>query len=190
MIESLSQLDRSLFLLINSWNATWLNPIMVFFSGQLIWIPFILLIFYLAYSKLDKKSFSLFLLFMALTIIASDVSASYLMKNIFQRLRPCKVAELSALINNFGQKCGGRFGFVSSHAANSICILVFSFLSLQITNKKVYLLWLLPLIVSFSRIYLGVHYPGDIIGGLLIGTFWGSVMAWFFRNKNLGRQSA
>jgi undecaprenyl-diphosphatase len=190
VIESLSALDKQLFLILNSWHATWLNPVMVFFSSQILWIPLIALLLYVAFKELDKKSFGLFLLFMILTIIASDVTSSYVLKNIVQRLRPCRIPEIKAIYNDFGQKCGGRFGFVSSHAANSICILVFSFLALKIKAVKFHLLWMIPFIVCFSRIYLGVHYPGDILGGLVVGTFWGALLAWIFSNRKSWGETA
>ena len=190
MIETLSTLDHDLFLVMNSWHATWLNPIMVFFSSQIVWVPLIALLVFIAFKELDKKSFALFLLFMILTIIASDVTSSYVLKNVVQRLRPCRLPEIKAIYNDFGQKCGGRFGFVSSHAANSICILVFSLLALKIKSMKFHLLWLLPLIVCFSRIYLGVHYPGDILGGLLVGSFWGAALGWSFVSRRSWGQTA
>lgn len=163
---------------------------MVFVSSQIVWVPFIALIIFLAFQQLEKKSFYLFLGFILLALMASDVTSSYLLKNIFQRLRPCRIAEIKSLINNFGQKCGGKFGFVSSHAANSICLLVFSFAVLKFKTNKRQLLWLLPVVVGFSRIYLGVHYPGDIVGGFIVGSFWGITMAWFFNNRKLWGQTA
>lgn len=162
---------------------------MVLISGQLIWTPFILIILFLAFKELSRTNFYIFLLFLLLAIVASDVTSSYVLKNIVQRMRPCRLAELKPLLNNFGQKCGGRFGFVSSHAANSFCILVFSFTALKIKNKALHLLWLLPIVVSFSRIYLGVHYPGDILGGMLVGSGWGLFLAWVFNNKSWGQSA-
>ena len=190
MIESLASADRNLFLLINGWHSPLLNPFMVFFSSQIIWLPFIALVLLLAFRQLEKKSFFIFVFFLILAIVASDVTSSYLIKNLVQRLRPCRVPEIKELIYSFGQKCGGRFGFVSSHASNSICIVMFSFLALKLKLPKFHLLWILPLIVCYSRIYLGVHYPGDILGGLLIGIFWSSVFAWFFRSHESWGKSA
>lgn len=181
MLEALSNLDRNLFLFINSWNAGWLNSIMVFFSGQALWIPLIGLVIWMARKQLDRRSFGIFFLFLLLGIVASDVTSSYLLKNLVERLRPCRLPELKVLTNQFGQKCGGKYGFVSSHAANSICLMSFAFLVLEMKSWKYYCLWLLPVMVSFSRIYLGVHYPGDIIGGLVVGFFWAYMLAKFFK---------
>lgn len=184
MIDALALLDRKLFLVINSWHTVWLNPVMELVSGQAIWIPFIALIFWVASKQLDKKAFWIFILFLVLGIIASDVSSSYILKNVFERMRPCRLAELKPLIYNFGQRCGGRYGFVSSHAANTIFILTFSFGTLNFRTKIFHLLWILPFTVSYSRIYLGVHYPGDILGGLFVGISWGLILSYFFKNKS------
>ena len=163
---------------------------MIFFSSQLIWIPFIVLILFLAFKQLERKSLYIFILFLILAVIASDVTSSYILKNLFERLRPCRVPEIKALIQNFGQKCGGRFGFVSSHVANSICIIAFTYFVLKFKSHKFHLFWILPLVVGFSRIYLGVHYPGDLIGGAIVGMTWATILAFMFKNKKLWGQSA
>ena len=190
MIDSLLAIDRSLFLFINSLHLEWLNPLMVFFSGGIIWLPLMLLPIWIAYSNLNKKVFFLFILFLLLAIIASDVTSSYIFKNIFNRMRPCRVSELKDLIYHFGQKCGGKFGFVSSHASNSIALAVFSLRCLQLKKHHFILVIILPLIISYSRIYLGVHYPGDILGGAVIGIFWALIMSWSFKRiENSGGES-
>ncbi len=184
MLESLSSLDRNLFLVLNSWNAEWLNPVMIFLSDQVIWLPLIGFVIWMAHKQFDRRSFGIFFLFLLLGIVASDVSSSYLLKNLVERLRPCRVPELKALTNQFGQKCGGKYGFVSSHAANSICLMSFAFFVLEMKSWKYYWFWLVPLLVSFSRIYLGVHYPGDIIGGLIVGCTWAYILAKFFKLRS------
>ncbi|MBA2404234.1 MAG: phosphatase PAP2 family protein, partial [Bdellovibrionales bacterium] len=89
-----------------------------------------------------------------------------------------------------GQKCGGRFGFVSSHAANSFAILSFSFLALKFKPRYFHFMWLLAILVGYSRIYLGVHFPGDIAGGMLVGILWGFTLGIFFRHQKSWGQSA
>jgi undecaprenyl-diphosphatase len=182
VIESLNLLDRTLFLAINSLNAPWLNPVMKYISGQLVWIPFISIIIWNSKKFEDSKKMGIFIAFMLLTIMASDVTSSYIIKNLAERLRPCRVADLKLLIQAFGQKCGGRFGFVSSHAANSMALVCFSLFSLPKRPKYLHLLWALPFIVGWSRIYLGVHYPGDILCGLMIGIMWGFFFSKLFEN--------
>lgn len=189
MIDSFSSWDTKLFFLVNSLNASWLNPVMVFFSGQLIWLPLIAFILYFSFREFSKKQLLLFLLFLFFAIIASDVTSSYILKNVFKRLRPCRIEDVKLLMNSFGQKCGGRFGFVSSHAANSFAILTFSFLTLKTLKGPFYLIWIIPVIVSFSRIYLGVHFPGDILGGAFIGVCWGIIFAQIMKNTKLWRQT-
>lgn len=182
MIESLLSLDRSFFLFINKLNTPVLNPVMTVLSGQAIWIPFIGYFFWYSYKKTGRSLTLYFGLFLILAIIASDVTSSYILKNIFNRFRPCREVDLKPFIYSFGQKCGGKFGFVSSHAANSVALIVFSIRALSFEKKWVYCLWMIPALVGYSRIYLGVHYPGDILGGTIVGLFWGIFFSYVFRN--------
>ncbi len=152
-------------------------------SGQALWAPFIGYFFWHAYRRLGKAETILFGVFLVLTIIASDTSSSYLLKNIFQRFRPCRELDLKPLIYSFGQKCGGKYGFVSSHAANSVALVLFSIRGLELTGKFWKLIWALPLFVAYSRIYLGVHYPGDVLGGALIGAGWAWAFSSFYRSR-------
>lgn len=182
MINYLLKIDKSFFLFLNSFHFSILNPFMNFFSGQIIWIPVLCFFIWKSFKDFGKKPTALFILFLILIFIASDVTSSYVLKNIFLRLRPCRELDLKPLIYQFGQRCGGKYGFVSSHAANSVALIFFSLNFLKL-NRTYYLFWLLPLFVSYSRIYLGAHYPGDILGGILVGFFWGFL--FFIISKNL-----
>ncbi len=173
MIELLNQLDRSLFLLINSWHAEWLDESMKFISGPILWYPIILGLTYLCFTYHGKKLTALFAFFIFLAIFASDTTSSQIIKNIFMRLRPCREEDLIGLIHNFGQKCGGRFGFISSHASNTFAATIFMAKSLKLERRFFFMAMIFPVLVSYSRIYLGVHYPADILGGAAIGIMWG-----------------
>jgi undecaprenyl-diphosphatase len=182
VIEDLNELDRSLFLTLNSFHSTNLNFLMKVLSGQLIWFPLIGYFFYYSFKHTGKKQTLFFALFLALALIASDVTSSYILKNIVNRLRPCRELDLKPLIYSFGQKCGGKFGFVSSHAANAVLLVFYSIRSLKFQKNWIYALWLIPILVGYSRIYLGVHYPGDILGGTVVGLFWGFCFSSLFKS--------
>lgn len=186
MINWLHQIDQQLFLILNSFHHSLLDPFMLFFSGQLIWIPFVGFFFWYSYRKRGKFPTLYFGLFLLMALAASDVTSSYILKNTFSRLRPCKEIDLQPLIYNFGQRCGGRYGFVSSHAANAVALVFFSLRTLPF-GKIMGMIWLIPLFVSFSRIYLGVHYPGDILGGTLVGLLWGLTFSWMYNSMSGGK---
>ena len=181
MIEVINKFDRILFLYLNSFHHSLLNPLMKTLSGQFIWAPFILFFIFHSYKSFGLKRTLFFLLFLCLTLTASDVTSSYILKNFIGRLRPCKETELMHLIYSFGQKCGGRFGFVSSHAANSVALVLFSSRILSFKKQWLLILWIMPGLVAFSRIYLGVHYPGDILGGVVVGLTWGMIFSELLR---------
>ena len=156
---------------------------MQIFSGQIIWLPLIGYFIFYAFKNLETKAAWTFLLFLILVLIASDVTSSYIIKNLVNRFRPCREIDLKPLIYSFGQKCGGKYGFVSSHAANSFALVIYSCRALNFKKPVFLTLLLVPMLVSYSRIYLGVHYPGDILGGLLVGTSWSLFFAWGFKSS-------
>ncbi len=167
MIVFLKQLDTELFLFLNQLHTSWLDPIMFLISKTKIWIPlYFLLAAYLIY-KYRKKCWVIFLS-IALLILLSDRISSGIIKPAVNRLRPSHVPELKEKIHIVNNYRGGKFGFVSSHAANTFAL--FLFLSFLLKNKKwTWGLFLWAFVVSYSRIYLGVHYPGDVICGAILG---------------------
>lgn len=182
MIENL---DKQLFLFLNSVNSPFWDNIMYAISTKVIWAPlYIAILVYLGIKY--KEKFLIILLFIILAIILSDQSSVQLFKNVFHRLRPCHEPSLEGLVHLVKGKCGGLYGFVSSHASNSFNI---ALLSLMFIKRKWYtisiLLW--AAVIGYSRIYLGVHYPGDVICGSILGAFvgWGVYKLYELTDRKL-----
>lgn len=189
MIEEFKNLDESVFLWLNSFHADWLDPIVFQLTETITWLPFYAFLIYKIY-KVDPK-YSLWVFGgVAITILISDQVTSGLMKPFFERLRPCHDERWDGVIHNYG-RCGGLYGFVSSHAANTFAVAVF--LNLKMKGKLPYLKWLFlwAVIVSYTRIYLGVHYPFDVVLGATIGAVTG-ILVWFlivFVKRELVKQA-
>ena len=172
MLEKLTQIDKSLFIWLNSHHSPLWDNIMWFISGKPEWIPlYLVLLGYIIY-RFRWKSIAV-ILAIILTITLADQLAVIGFKNVFQRLRPSHNPDLQAVIHLVNQYRGGLYGFVSNHAANSFALAAFVHLLFrQRIISLLFFTW--ATVVSYSRIYIGVHYPADIIGGAILGI----VIAW------------
>ena len=191
MLETLNQIDTQLFLFLNGLHASFIDPLMLFASGKLSWIPLYIFLIYLIFRQYRWNSI-LILLMVALLITLSDQISVKAFKNVFERPRPCHEPSLEQLIYLPSGECGGAFGFVSSHAANSFAMAVFVFFILRKQFQWIgYLLFSYAALVSYSRIYLGVHYPGDVVVGAMVGVFSGWIIYqfWIFSRKYLCRDN-
>ena len=175
MIEYLNRLDTDLFLFLNGFHSPFWDRVMWFVSGKLEWLPlYIILAGWLIY-KFRWKAVLVFI-FTALLITASDQLSVKMFKEVFQRLRPCRNEEIIDLVYIVNGYCAGKYSFVSSHAANSFALAAFT--SLILKNRAYsWFIYSWAAVVSYSRIYLGVHYPGDVLGGAVLGIGVG-VMLW------------
>ncbi len=165
MPEWLINLDQQLSLLINGGGSPFLDQAMLWLSDKKIWIPMYgLLLFFL----IRKTKYYCFvpIIGIILVITCCDQLTSSFMKPYFSRLRPCHDPSLKEVIQLI-KGCGGQYGFASSHAANSFGLAYFFHLIFK--NKFTRLLMLWALMVSYSRVYLGVHYFGDVLVGGLLG---------------------
>ncbi len=170
MLEKVISLDKELLVFLNglgseSWDGLWLV-----ITKQLNWAPIFLLVFYFLQKKIGWKNFGYYVLFMAVMILICDQTAN-LFKYSFERLRPCNDAEINGIIRLV--KTSSSYSFFSGHAANSMASTVLTFMVLKRYYKHAYLLFLFPLIFAYSRIYLGLHFPSDILTGYAFGAIAG-----------------
>lgn len=177
MIETLKKWDEDLFLWLNSFHMDWLDPIMFQISETLTWVPLYAYLIYRIF-KQDRANAWWVLGGVALTILAADQFTSGFLKPLMERLRPCHDPRWEGIVHYY-ERCGGLYGFVSSHAANTFGMAVFLNRKLKGKVKNLRWLYLYAIVVSYSRIYLGVHYPFDIVLGASLGAIFGWT-SWFF----------
>ncbi len=179
MVDWLLHADTWLLLAINGFHAPWADVVMWWVSSKLIWIPLYLFLVYLLWNEFGYQVWRSLLLVLLLIVLTDQ--GSVLIKNSVKRPRPTHETGIEKEIHVVKDYRGGAYGFVSSHAANTTGIALFTGLLLRRRNKN-----LLPaliawaFLVSYSRIYLGVHYPGDVLGGCLLGAFFGWVLAGLY----------
>lgn len=176
-MEKILELDRELFLKMNhSFRSPFMDQLMIFLSETYAWIPLHLLLLYLLI-KTYRHQVWIWLVAIALTIVLADQMSSAVMKPFFERLRPSHEPSLAGQVHIVNGYRGGKFGFASSHAANTFAIAVLMWFTLKAYRPVIGLLFLWSVLVSCTRIYLGVHYPGDILAGFAVG-FIAAVMAY------------
>jgi undecaprenyl-diphosphatase len=158
--------DTDLFILLNGFHFDWLDSVMIIFSSIRFWIPLYLIVAVVII--LRKRVWSIAVLAMlGISFALADQLSVHLFKNVFERLRPCYVEELKTVIHSI-ENCGGQYGFISNHAANTFCFAMFT--SLFFKNKYyTILIFAWAICVSYSRIYVGKHFPLDVICGAAFG---------------------
>jgi undecaprenyl-diphosphatase len=167
-MDRLIELDKDIFLYFNGLHAAWLDQPMFLMSKTVLWLPLFALLLYQIFNEYRRASW-IVLLGIVITITLSDQITTALMKPYFERLRPSHDPGLEGLVHFVNNYRGSSFGFASSHAANTFGAALFLYLLIGKKKKGIVLLFLWAGFVSYTRIYLGVHYPGDILAGAAVG---------------------
>ena len=183
---NLGPLEQQIFFFLHGFNIPVLNQLMMFFSGATPWLPLAAFLIW-KISRVRSHRDTAVLVALCLMLLALvDTSTSYFFKNLIRRLRPCKMIELKSQIAQFGQACGGKWGFFSSHAANSVALVSFLVPFAALSRLQTFITFITVILVCYSRIYLGVHLPLDIIAGCCWGTLLSVSWIWIAKQSIKG----
>jgi undecaprenyl-diphosphatase len=173
LLQQLMDWDRRLLVWLNSFHADWLDPVMYWTSQTLFWLPLYLFLLGLIIKDFKKEWWIPFI-GIAVTILLADQITATLMKPYFARLRPSQEPALVGIVHlvtdhNGEIYTGGLYGFASSHAANTFATATYFTLLFRSRHSWITWLFLWAAVMTYTRIYLGAHYPGDILVGGLVG---------------------
>lgn len=161
-------LDTDILLWINSHHAGWADILMWGATKSVTWIPLYALMVWLLWHRFGWRKTLLSVLLIVIAVGLSDWISSGLLKPFFARLRPTHEPALEGMVRTLNGYTGGLYGFVSSHAANT-CACAYLFTQIYKEWRMTLVMLLYVILNCYSRMYLGVHYPGDILGGLIVG---------------------
>lgn len=174
MLEGLLEWDQALFLQLNSFGSSFWDPFFLLLSHKATNVVFYLsLLLYLGYKRNTQQALILFSLAVLLVVITDQITNAF--KYGFERLRPCYTEGIKEKMRWVKEGCGGRYSFFSGHASNSFALATFFGFIFSKYKRLLPLMFGLAAAVAYSRIYLGVHFPLDILCGSLFGILWTSL---------------
>lgn len=185
--QTLQDWDTRAFLALNHKLANpFFDTILPFFRDSVFWAPLYLFILGFVYLNFGKRGLWWSVGFLT-TVALADLTGTYLFKETIRRIRPCNEPSLAGQVRLVIHACPGGYSFLSNHAANHFGLATFMVLSFRSSFKPwIYLFYLWALLICFAQIYVGVHYPTDILAGMLLGTLAGYITATVYRH-NFGK---
>jgi len=174
MTDQLIRLDKELFLFLNGLHTPALDTVMFYLTKTVVWIPFYAGLLYLIIKNYGIQSWKV-MVGIALAVTMADQFTSTFMKPWFARLRPSHNPEFEGIVHIVNGYAGGQYGFASSHASDTFAVAMFFFMLFRHTYRGMAAMFAWAALVTYTRIYLGVHYPADIATGALIGILTGYI---------------
>lgn len=180
MLEKLLEYERELFFALNGSELTFLDQFMWLFSGKIVWLPLAAFILIVLTYKIPWRESVLVLLSIALVVTLCDQFASQICKPLFERYRPTHHPDFMHEVKTVFDYRGGRFGFISSHAANAFGFAMYMTLLFRYRPLFTSTIFIWAFITAYTRIYLGVHFISDIVAGMLAGLFFGGLVYYLY----------
>lgn len=181
MLETIIEKDQQLLIYLNSLGSTLWDPFYMYITHQINWWPFFLILIFLLLKKISLKQFGLLVLVLAVFFLFTDQTTN-LVKNSVERIRPVNDPLIAPYLRILRK--AGSFSFFSGHASNSSGATLILFLILRKYYRYAWLLFFFPLLFAYTRIYLALHYPLDILCGYLFGLSSGFMFFSLFRFLN------
>lgn len=182
--QRLEDWDKWLFIKLNSqWTNPFFDTVLPYFRNSVFWAPLYIFIAVFIAVNFGKKGLWWSLIFIC-TVSITDIIGARIFKEVFHRARPCQDVEFMTHVRLLLKHCSGSYSFVSNHAANHFGMASFAFLTFRGVFKKwMYLAFLWAFFIAYAQVYVGVHYPLDVVGGAILGIATGSITAWVFHKK-------
>ena len=184
ILHTLDRFDHWLFQKINSeWTNPFFDFIFPYFRQSDFWMPLYLFLF--AFVAVNfKRNWWWWIIFFLCTVALTDLVGTRLFKHVFERLRPCNDPLFASSVRLLLKQCAGGYSFVSNHAANHFGLATFFYFTLRnYLPGWMWIAWVWAFAICYAQIYVGIHYPLDIVGGALLGTLFGLFLAMFFNKK-------